>query len=204
MGRRFVDQRRRDPYYRAAQREGLRSRAAFKLTYLSERFPLFHRGNAVLDLGAAPGGWALVARSLVGPRGRVVAVDPRSMDPIEGVERVRGSVGDPALAERLGQDRFDLVLSDMSPRISGAYATDHARSVELARAALALSREVLRPGGAFVAKVFAGDLLDELERSMRDEFARVARTKPPASRAQSSEVYVLGFGFRAERAAARP
>lgn len=196
MARRFVDQRRRDPYYRAAQREGLRSRAAFKLTYLSDRFPLFHRGDAVLDLGAAPGGWALVASTLVGPRGRVVAVDPRPIDPIDGVERVRGTVGDPGLVARVGRDRFDLVLSDMSPRISGAYATDHARSVDLARSALTLSREVLRPGGAFVAKVFAGDLLDELELAMRSEFDRVARTKPPASRARSSEVYVLGFGFR--------
>lgn len=204
MGRRFVDQRRRDPYYRAAQSEGLRSRAAFKLTYLSQRFPLFRRGDAVLDLGAAPGGWALVARSLVGPRGRVVAVDPRSMDPIDGVHRLRGTVGDPALVERLGRERFDVVLSDMSPRISGAYSTDHARSVELARSALRLSQHVLRPGGAFVAKVFAGDLLDELELAMELEFERVARTKPPASRAQSSEVYMLGFGFRPVATATAP
>jgi 23S rRNA (uridine2552-2'-O)-methyltransferase len=204
MGRRFVDQRRRDPYYRAAQREGLRSRAAFKLDYLSHRFPLFHRGDTVLDLGAAPGGWALVARSLVGPRGHIVAVDPRPMDPIDGVDRVRATVGDPALVERLGPGRFDLVLSDMSPRISGAYATDHARSVALAHSALALSRGVLRPGGAFVAKVFAGDLLDELERAMRTEFERVVRTKPPASRAASSEVYVLGFGFRPVATATAP
>ncbi|MCI4361180.1 MAG: RlmE family RNA methyltransferase, partial [Thermoplasmata archaeon] len=135
MGRRFVDQRRRDPYYRAAQREGLRSRASFKLASLSDKFPIFRLGDRVLDLGAAPGGWSVVARAVLGDSGRVVAVDIRSIEPIDGVEVVRGRVGDPQLSEHLGAQRFDVVLSDMSPSISGAYATDHARSVALVRAA---------------------------------------------------------------------
>ena len=147
MPRRFVQERRRDPYYRAAKAEGLRSRAAFKLGHLNERFHLLPRGARVLDLGAAPGGWSVVARASVGARGAVVAVDPRPVDPIEGVEYVRGRVGDPKLVERLGPESFDVVLSDMSPRISGAYATDHARSVGLVRDALELARFGALPGG---------------------------------------------------------
>jgi 23S rRNA (uridine2552-2'-O)-methyltransferase len=195
VGRRFVDQRRRDPYYRAAQREGLRSRASFKLASLAERFPIFRKGDLVLDLGAAPGGWSVVARRCLGRSGHIVAVDPRPIDPIDGVEVVRGRVGDPRLPERLGPEPFDVILSDMSPAISGAYATDHARSVALVRDAFHLARGRLRDGGVFVAKVFAGDLLDELEGELRPQFRRLVRTKPPASREHSSEMYLLGLGF---------
>ncbi len=195
MPRRFVAERRHDPYYRAAQREGLRSRAAFKLAALDERFRLLRSGDRVLDLGAAPGGWSVVAASRVGPRGEVVAVDLRPVDPIDGVEYVRGRVGDPALAGRLGAGRFDVVLSDLSPRISGAYATDHARSVALVRAALDLARTVLRPGGAFAAKVFDGDLVPGVEADLAREFASVRRTKPPASRERSSELYLVAREF---------
>ncbi|MCI4353047.1 MAG: RlmE family RNA methyltransferase [Thermoplasmata archaeon] len=195
MGRRFVVERRNDRYYRAAQAEGLRSRAAFKLTYLADRFPIFRTGNRVLDLGAAPGGWSLVASERVGPRGQVVAVDPRLVEPIPRVEVIRSLVGAPDLASRLGPDLFDVVLSDMSPRISGAYATDHARSVALVLDAWTLAQRVLKPGGRWVAKVFDGDLLSEAEARMRPAFDRWQRTKPPASREQSSELYLLGFGF---------
>jgi 23S rRNA (uridine2552-2'-O)-methyltransferase len=200
MGRRFVDQRQRDPYYRAAQREGLRSRAAFKLAYLDDRFHLFRRGARVLDLGAAPGGWSVIALARVAPSGTVVAVDPRPVAPAEGLRVVRARVGDPNLPSRLGEGAFDVVLSDMSPSISGAYATDHARSAALARAAYLLALRVLAPRGAFVAKVFAGDLVDELVLDMRPHFAEVLRTKPPASRAPSSELYVVALGFRPARA----
>jgi len=196
MPRRFVSERRRDPYYRAARREGLRSRAAFKLAYVDDRFRLLRGGSRVLDLGAAPGGWSIVARERVGPSGRVVAVDLRTIDPIDGVEVVRARVGDPRLAARLGAERFDVVVSDMSPRISGAYATDHGRSVALVRDALALAVRVLAEGGAFVAKVFDGDMVGDLERELAERFALVRRTKPPASREPSSEVYLVALGFR--------
>ena len=195
MPRRFVQERRRDPYYRAAKAEGLRSRAAFKLGHLNDRFHLLPRGARVLDLGAAPGGWSVVARAAVGTRGSVVAVDPRPIDPIDGVAYVRGRVGDPRLWERLGPHAFDVVLSDMSPRISGAYATDHARSVGLVRDAMELAYVVLAPGGTFVAKVFDGDLVGDLERELALNFRSVRRTKPPASRESSSELYVIATGF---------
>jgi 23S rRNA (uridine2552-2'-O)-methyltransferase len=201
MTRRFVAERRRDPYYRAAQREGLRSRAAFKLEYLDERFRLFHRGARVLDLGAAPGGWSLVAARGVGARGEVVAVDLRPVEPIAGVRVVRGRVGDPELRARLGPEPFDLVLSDLSPRISGAYATDHARSVDLVRGAWALASTLLADGGGFVAKVFDGDLVVSLEEELGRAFDRIQRTKPPASREGSSEIYLVARGFRAPRPA---
>jgi len=204
MGRRFVDQRRADPYYRAAQREGLRSRAAFKLAYLDDRFHLFRRGGRVLDLGAAPGGWSVIALDRVGPTGTVVAVDPRPIAPEPGLRVVRARVGDSTLRERLGNLRFNVVVSDMSPAISGAYATDHARSVDLVRSAHDLAVRVLAPRGAFVAKVFAGDMIDELLEEIRPDFDDVLRTKPPASRAPSSELYVVARGFRPRRGGSVP
>jgi 23S rRNA (uridine2552-2'-O)-methyltransferase len=150
----------------------------------------------VLDLGAAPGGWSLVAADLIGPSGEVVAVDPRGIDPIDGVRVLHGRVGDPRLVERLRGRPFDVVLSDMSPTISGAYATDHARSVELVEAALALAEQVIRPKGRFVAKVFEGDLVGDLDARGRSRFLKWIHTKPPASRSSSSELYVIGLGYR--------
>ncbi|MCI4363409.1 MAG: RlmE family RNA methyltransferase [Thermoplasmata archaeon] len=196
MGRRFLVERRRDPYYRAAQRDGLRSRAAFKLAHLNEIYAILEPGDRVLDLGAAPGGWSVIALEAVGPRGSVTAVDERSLEPLEGVERLRGRVGSPELERRLGGRQFEVVLSDMSPRISGAYSTDHARSVELVEAAFELARICLRPGGRFVAKVFDGDLVKGLDGRLAPYFEELRRTKPPASRERSSELYLLGFGFR--------
>jgi len=196
MARRFVEERRRDPFYRAAQAQGLRSRAAFKLDFLDRRFRLLRPGRRVLDLGAAPGGWSVVAAERVGPHGEVVAVDLRPIAPVPGVRVVRGRVGDPRLRERLGSAPFDVVLSGLSPRISGAYATDHARSVGLVRDALRLAETVLRPGGSFAAKVFDGDLVPDLEEAMARAFYRVHRTKPPASRGASSELYLVAVGFR--------
>ncbi len=204
MGRRFVAQRRADPYYRAAQADGLRSRAAFKLAYFADRFPIFHPGDRVLDLGAAPGGWSLVAAERVGPHGSVVAVDPRTIEPMDRVTVVHGTVGAPGLRDRLGPEPFDVVLSDMSPRISGAYSTDHARSVDLVLSAWTLAQEVLAPGGRFVAKLFDGDLLATTEARIRPSFEHFRRTKPPASREQSSELYLLGWGFRPRSGASHP
>jgi 23S rRNA (uridine2552-2'-O)-methyltransferase len=203
VSRRFAADRRHDPYYQAAQRDGLRSRAAFKLDYLHTRFHLLPRGARVLDLGAAPGGWSLVARDRVGAKGSVVAVDPRVVEPIPGVEYIRGRVGDPRLPGRLGPGSFDVVLSDMSPSISGAYATDHARSVGLVREAFALALQVLAPRGAFVAKVFDGDLLDDLQSEVGRSFSEIRRTKPPASREGSSETYIIARGFLGEPPAER-
>ncbi len=196
MARRWSQERRRDPFYRAAQREGLRSRAAFKLLELNERYHLLRPGDRVLDLGASPGGWSLVALEAVGSPGSVVSVDVRAFEPLEGARFVRGRVGDSALRARLGDAPFHVVLSDMSPTISGAYSTDHARSVELVRQAFLLAREVLRTNGTFVAKVFQGDLLEDLRQELAPDFRRLVITKPKASRETSSEMYLLGRWLR--------
>ena len=182
----WSNERRRDPYYRAAQREGLRSRAAFKLLFLQERFHLLHNGDRVLDMGASPGGWSLIARDLVGRRGEVVAVDLRAFEPAQGVLILRGRVGAPRLIERLGDRPYAVTLSDMAPTVSGNYDVDHARSVELADLAYELARRVLRPGGAFAVKVFQGDMTGDLRARLARGFRRVDATKPPASRGASS------------------
>ena len=137
-----------------------------------------------------------MARNALGRTGWIVAVDPRPIEPIDGVEVLRGRVGDARTLERLGNEPFDVILSDMSPAISGAYATDHARSVALVRAAFDLAPPLLREKGVFVAKVFTGDLLEELEAELRPQFRRLVRSKPPASREHSSEMYLLGLGYR--------
>ena len=196
MGRRWSAERRRDPYHRAAMRQGLRSRAAFKLLELIERHRLIQPGDRVLDLGASPGGWSVIALQATGPQGIVVAVDVRAFEETDGVRFVHGRVGDPRLLERLGKEPFDVVLSDMSPSLSGAYSTDHARSVELVREGFALARRVLRPGGTFVAKVFQGDLIPSLREELSPAFGRLFATKPRASREASSEQYLIGVGFR--------
>lgn len=187
--------RRHDDYYRAAQREGLRSRAAFKLIQLQDRVKIIPQGARVLDLGASPGGWSLVATILTGREGSVTSVDVRKFERIDGVTFIWGRVGSPELAQRLLEQRFDVVLSDMSPSISGNYSTDHARSVELVRSALTLTVSVLDPGGTFVAKLFDGDMTSALRREAQSQFRTVTVTKPTASRSRSSEVYLVGKDF---------
>lgn len=196
MPRRWVEERRRDRFYRAAQRDGLRSRAAYKLNQLQERFKIIPVGSRVLDLGAAPGGWSIVAREFVGDDGEVVAVDVRSFEPIDGVRFIRGLIGDPRTEERLKGEVFDVVISDMAPSISGNYSTDHARSVSLVRAAFSTARKHLKDRGTFVAKLFDGDMTRELRAELEKEFASFHLTKPEASRSGSSEVYLIGKGYR--------
>ncbi|MGC8523769.1 MAG: RlmE family RNA methyltransferase [Acidibrevibacterium sp.] len=186
-----------DPYVQAAQREGWRSRAAFKLIELDERFHLLAPGARVVDLGAAPGGWAQVAVR----RGaaHVVALDLLPIAPIEGVTLIAGDVTDPAMPARLAAalgGPADLVLSDMAPNTTGHAATDHLRIIALAEQALAFAREVLAPGGAFVAKVFQGGTERDLLMPMKRAFRSVRHAKPPASRAESAELYVIAQGYR--------
>jgi 23S rRNA (uridine2552-2'-O)-methyltransferase len=190
-----------DPYVAAARQQGWRSRAAFKLLELDEKFHLIRPGLRVLDLGAAPGGWTQVAVK----RGAksVLAVDLLPMDPIPGAMVIQGDFMDPSMPERLTAElggSADLVLSDMAPNTTGHAATDHLRIVALAELALDFAVQILAPGGAFVAKVFQGGsekpILDVLKRN----FATVRHAKPPASRKESSELYVVATGFRGREA----
>lgn len=202
MGKRWLQEKRRDPYARQARREGYRSRAAYKLLELDARFHLFGPGKVVVDLGASPGGWSQVALERC-PGGRVVGIDLARVEPLEGASFLRGDFTDPATAEELARlaGQADVVLSDMSPNISGAYDLDHARSIHLAEQALAFAARVLRPGGAFVAKVFEGDMFNAFRASVDERFGRVFLSHPQASRKRSSEVYVVAKRFLGRPAA---
>jgi 23S rRNA (uridine2552-2'-O)-methyltransferase len=202
MSKRWFKEKKREHYYRLAKKEHYRSRAAYKLKQLQFRFNIIHPGWLVVDLGASPGGWSQVAAELVHGRGRsgkVVAVDLARMKPIDGVAVLRGDLRkeETALAvlKALGDRKADAVISDMSPDISGNYSVDHARSVELAGTALGFARRALRPGGNFVVKVFQGELFSDLLGVVRAWFANVRAHRPPASRSQSSETYVVAKGF---------
>ncbi|HYI82530.1 MAG TPA: RlmE family RNA methyltransferase [Acetobacteraceae bacterium] len=196
---RWLERQLNDPYVRAAREGGLRSRSAFKLMELDDKHHLLRRGARVLDLGAAPGGWTQVATERTAPTGRVVAVDLLPMDPIPGATLVQGDFGDEsveaaALAALGGA--ADLVLSDMAPNTTGHGATDHLRIMALAELALDTALKALSPGSGFVAKVFQGGGERGFLESLKRNFRAVRHAKPPASRKDSSELYVVAIGFR--------
>jgi 23S rRNA (uridine2552-2'-O)-methyltransferase len=188
-----------DPYVAAARREGYRSRAAFKLIELDDRFSLLRRGAKVIDLGCAPGGWTQVAVERVGPRGRVVGVDRTETAAIAGSVLLRADLTNEAAVDAIRQalgGEADIVLSDMAPATTGHAATDHWRILVLAEAAFAVAEQSLKPGGIFVAKVFQGGAEGELLARLKRAFAELRHAKPPASRAESVETYVVAKGFR--------
>jgi 23S rRNA (uridine2552-2'-O)-methyltransferase len=176
-----------DPYVRKAQKEGYRSRAAYKLIEIDQKEKLFRPGQAVLDLGAAPGGWSQVAAQKVKPGGRVIAVDLLPVAPIAGVEVRKGDFR----AQLDGLPPMDVVLSDVSPNLSGIRNVDQARSLELLLAAIDACDKLLKPGGAFVCKVFHGDAFEEVRAELARAFARVKVVKPAASRGESRETYFV-------------
>jgi 23S rRNA (uridine2552-2'-O)-methyltransferase len=184
-----------DPYVKQAQQQGLRSRAAFKLLELQEKYKLIRPGMTVVDLGAAPGGWSQVVSPLVGSRGRVIALDILPMPPVPGVEFIHGDFTEDeplqALERALEGAGVDLVLSDMAPNMSGMATVDQARSMYLAELALEFSRAHLKPGGDLVVKLFQGADFDGFVREVRSLFGKVQVIKPKASRSRSNEVYLL-------------
>lgn len=195
-------ERRKDFFYRKAKREHYRSRASYKLKQLDHMYALISPGDTIVDLGASPGGWSQVAVELGGPESKVFALDLERMPKIEGVTFIRGDVRDQEVVGRLLDmipEGADVVISDMSPNISGNYSYDHARSVELCEHALAFAFEVLKPGGNFVVKMFSGDMSKPFTTSVRRSFQECHSTHPKASRPSSSEVYVIGLGFRPRR-----
>ena len=195
-----------DPYVQAAKRDGFRSRAAYKLLEIDEKKKLLKANQRIVDLGAAPGGWSQIAADRVGSaegRGKVVAIDLLEIEPIPGVDFMQlDFLDDQApdiLKEKLG-GQADLVLSDMAANTTGHRKTDHLRIVGLVEAAALFASEVLAPGGAFLAKVFQGGTEGDLLAALKRDFAKVEHVKPPASRADSSELYVLATGFRGGKA----
>jgi len=190
-----------DPYVAEARRQGYRSRAAFKLQQIDARFHLLGRNARIVDLGCAPGGWSQVAAETVGPRGAVVGVDLTATDSLPGATLIHGDFRDEAVVAAIRAalgGPADLVLSDMAAPATGHAATDHLRVVALAEDAFALAATLLKPGGAFVAKVFQGGAEGDLLAALKKSFAEVRHAKPAASRAESAETYVVAKGFRGD------
>lgn len=197
--KRWLERQLNDPYVARAKREGYRSRAAYKLIEIDERYKLLKPGQRVIDLGAAPGGWSQVAVRAVGGSGRVVGIDLLDIEPMAGVDFVTLDFLDdeaPAVLTGLLGGRADLVLSDMAANATGHKKTDHLRIIGLAETAAEFAREVLGPGGAYLAKVLQGGTESALLADLKRDFSAVRHVKPAASRSDSSELYVLATGYR--------
>jgi 23S rRNA (uridine2552-2'-O)-methyltransferase len=197
--RTWLERQLSDPYVARAKREGFRSRAAYKLAEVDDKYRLLKPGKRVVDLGAAPGGWSEIAARRVEPNGRVFALDILDMKPIPGVEFLKLDFLDNAAPQRLKEmlgRKADVVLSDMAANATGHRRTDHLRIMALAEAATAFAREVLAPGGAFLCKVLQGGTEAALLAELKRDFEVVRHVKPPASRTDSAELYLLARGFR--------
>lgn len=190
-----------DPYVKKSQRDGYRSRAAYKLLELDKLSKLLKPGQTIVDLGSAPGGWSQVAVKATGPKGHVVAIDLLDMEPVHGVRLLKAdfseAAGLSAVVEALEGRKVDLVLSDMAPNLTGIALTDQVRMFNLAELTLDFCRQFLKPNGDFVIKVFQGSGYTEFVKAMRELFTKVSVEKPGASRAESGELYLVGKGRKA-------
>jgi 23S rRNA (uridine2552-2'-O)-methyltransferase len=195
--RAWVKGRKHDRYYRAAKRQDYRSRAAIKLSQIDNEHGIFRNGDIVVDLGAAPGGWSQIARERVGPKGRVLAVDRLGFRPLDGVAVIRGDFSEGRTQARIFEllrTPADVVLSDMSPHLSGHHEYDAARALELAEGARFFAVRALRPGGTLLVKAFPGEDYEGLLSALRQDFVEVRAVKPKASSRRSSELFLLARG----------
>ncbi len=189
-----------DPFVKQAQKEGYRSRSAYKLIELNEKDKLIRPGMRILDLGSAPGGWSQVAGRLVGDKGRVLATDILPMDALRNVDFIQGDFTDQTIVEQLlgwlGGGKFDLIISDIAPNITGISSADQATSIYFLELALDTVCKTLKPGATFVAKMFQGSGSDQYVKQLRQHFDKVSIRKPAASRKESREVYLVAKGFK--------
>ncbi|MHB8632963.1 MAG: RlmE family RNA methyltransferase [Thermoplasmatota archaeon] len=202
MPTRWYQERKREGYYRQAKREGYRARSAYKLQQVNEKYRLLGLGDAVADLGAAPGGWSQILVEAVGREGLVIGLDLQRVRPIPGAHFVHGDIRHPETRARLaqllveaGRDHLDAVVSDMAPDMSGNYELDQVRSIQLGEMALAFAQEHLKTGGNLLCKVFEGADFQAFRDEMRRSFRSVYQFHPPASRPSSSEIYLVAKGF---------
>ena len=190
----------KDPFVKKAQVDGYRSRSAYKLIELNEKDRLIKPGMRILDLGSAPGGWSQVAGRIVGAKGRVLATDILPMNAVANVDFIQGDFTDDAVVEQLlawlGEGKFDLIVSDIAPNITGIDSADQAGSMYFLELALDTVRKTLRPGATFVAKMFQGSGSDQYVKELRTSFGKVLIRKPAASRAESREVYIVAKDFK--------
>lgn len=201
MPKAWIQDRKKEFYYKKAKAENYRSRATYKLAQAAEKYKFIERGAVIVDLGAAPGGWIQAAKKVAGNRCFVLGVDLKPIEPFPQnyVRTIVGDMTDPELATQIMSflpRKADVVLSDASQNISGVWEVDHARQIDLAHQALEIALKVLRPSGNFFVKVFEGDLLDSFVGKVEKHFEKVKVIKPPASRAKSSEMYVLATGMK--------
>jgi 23S rRNA (uridine2552-2'-O)-methyltransferase len=197
---RWYTEKKKEHFYKEAKRVGYRARSAFKLKQIQSRFRLLKKGDAVIDLGAAPGGWSQVAKEIVGEKGTIIGIDLLSIEPIKDITFLQGDMTEETSIQEIinlmNEKKADVVLSDMSPDISGNYSLDQARSVFLCEQALKTVESVLKSGGNFVCKVFVGEDLQEFVQRLNEKFNTVKRHSPSASRKSSSEVYIIAKNFR--------
>jgi 23S rRNA (uridine2552-2'-O)-methyltransferase len=198
--RRWLEEHVNDPYVKQAQKDGYRSRATYKLLELNEKDKLIRPGMLLMDLGSAPGGWSQIAGRLVGDHGRVIATDILKMDSLENVDFVQGDFTEEAVFQKildvLNGRKPDLILSDIAPNITGINSADQASSIYLVELALDMVKQVLKPGGNFVAKLFQGEGSDDYLKQVRACFEKVVIRKPDASRSRSREVYFVAKNFK--------
>jgi 23S rRNA (uridine2552-2'-O)-methyltransferase len=197
----WIHDRKRDYYYKKAKAENYRSRATYKLAQAVSKYQFIHRDDVVVDLGAAPGGWIQVARKIAGKRGFVLGVDLKPIEPFsqEYIRTIVGDMTDPEIALSIKSflpRKADVVVSDASPNISGIWEVDHARQIDLATRALNIALCTLRLGGNFFVKVFEGEMLEEFAKKVQSRFEEVKIIKPMASRAKSSEMYLLALNLK--------
>jgi 23S rRNA (uridine2552-2'-O)-methyltransferase len=193
----WIRQRKRDPFYRKAKTEGFRSRASYKVKQMNDRVSFLKKGYKVLDLGAAPGGWSQYAVSEVG-NGNIVAVDIQMMDPIEGVHFIQGDIEDPGVMDKVREifPEYNVVLSDISPSLSGNRTLDRGRALALSWSVMKFSIDVLKKNGTAVVKMFMGDEVQELKDEYGKYFWKVENHKPPSSLKRSFEIYLIFRGFK--------
>ena len=197
--RTWLERQLRDPYVMRAKREGFRSRAAYKLAEIDDKYRVLKPGARVVDLGAAPGGWSEIAAERIGPSGRIIALDILDFKPMTGIEFLKLDFLDASAPDRLKEmlgGKADIVLSDMAANTTGHRKTDHLRIMALAEAAVYFAREVLNKGGSFLCKVLQGGTETVLLAELKRDFETVKHVKPPASRTDSAELYLLAKGFR--------
>jgi len=193
-----------DPFVKQAQKDGYRSRSAYKLIELNDKDRLIRPGMRIMDLGSAPGGWSQVAGKLVGRKGRVLATDILPMDGVPNVDFIQGDFTDEAIVKQLlawlGGGKFDLIISDIAPNITGISMADQAASMHFLELALDTVRKTLKPGASFAAKMFQGSGSDQYVKELRQHFDKVLIRKPAASRKESREVYLVAKGFKRQAA----
>ena len=198
---RWLQRQLNDPFVLAAKDQGYRSRSAFKLVELDEKYRMLKRGGRIVDLGAAPGGWTQVAVDKVGRTGAVVAVDIQEVEEVNGAVHIHGDIYDEDIIDRISKDlggKADVVMSDMAAPSTGHAKTDHIRVMGLVEAAYDVAQHLLAPGGAFAAKVLAGGTEREMLALLKKDFAKVYHAKPTASRADSREMYLVAIGYRGD------